>query len=121
MLPSVYINPGELSQVLYNLLQNARNHTRGGEVRISAELKVDSGEFIEITVADTGEGIPPHLLPRVFDRGVTSRDSGMGIGLAVCREIVMSHGGQIKIESGPGKGTVVRFTLPVALGNNHEQ
>jgi signal transduction histidine kinase len=112
-LPSVYINPGELSQVLYNLLQNARNHTQGGEVTIKA-CAINNGTYIEISVADTGEGIPPDLLPRIFERGVTSRDSGMGIGLAVCREIIMSHGGEIKIESESGKGTAVRFTLPVA-------
>jgi signal transduction histidine kinase len=120
-LPLVYINPGKLSQVFYNLLQNTRNHTRGGEVTVTARM-INNGTFIEMSVSDTGEGIPPDLLPRVFQRGVTGRDSSMGMGLAVCKEIIMSVGGEIRIESDPGKGTVVRFTLPVAeIGKNHEQ
>jgi signal transduction histidine kinase len=112
-LPSVYINPGELSQVFYNLLQNARNHTQNGEVTITART-INNGTYIEASVADTGEGIPPELLPRVFERGVTGREIGTGIGLAVCRDIIISHGGEIKIES--EKGTSVRFTLPISGG-----
>jgi signal transduction histidine kinase len=120
-LPFVYINPGKLSQVFYNLLQNARNHTRGGKVTVTARV-INNGTYIEMSVADTGEGIPPDLLPHVFERGVTGRDGSMGMGLAVCKEIIMSHGGEIRIESEPGKGTVVRFTLPVAgIGKDYEQ
>jgi signal transduction histidine kinase len=120
-LPPVYLNPGELSQVLYNLLQNARNHTRGGGVTVKAGT-VNDGKHIEITVADTGEGIAPDLLPRVFERGVSGRGGagssggGTGLGLAVCKEIIASYGGDINIESEPHKGTTVKFTLPVHKG-----
>jgi signal transduction histidine kinase len=120
-LPSVYINPGELSQVLYNLLQNARFHTRGGEVTVMARV-ISNGAYIEVSVADTGEGIPPDLLPHIFERGVTGEDGSTGIGLAVCREIITSHGGEITINSeqltvnNEGHGTTVIFTLPVYSG-----
>jgi signal transduction histidine kinase len=107
--------------VLYNLLQNARNHTQDGNVRINAQFTMHNAQFkthnaqsvVTVTVADTGEGIAPDILPRVFERGVTGKNGGMGIGLAVCKELIESNGGEIWIESELGKGTTVRFTIPM--------
>lgn len=120
-LPAVYANPDEVSQVLFNLLSNARNHTEHGEVTITAE---GADGMVAITVADTGAGIPADLLPQIFQRGVHGDPEGSGIGLAVCKEIVEGHGGTIAIKSKPGKGTAVRFTLPIFAekeGIQHER
>ena len=109
-LPDVYACAGEVTQVLFNLLQNARNHTENGEVCINA---VNLDEFIAVTVSDTGSGIQPKLLPHVFERGVSGNENGNGLGLSICKDIITSHEGTIEITSEPGKWTAVRFTLPV--------
>jgi signal transduction histidine kinase len=96
-----------------NLLQNAKNHTPKGSIKITAhETEIKGGGFITVTVSDTGDGVAPELLPNIFDRGITD-GSGTGLGLAICKDITESHGGEIKIESELNKGTAVTFTLPV--------
>jgi signal transduction histidine kinase len=117
-MPNVFVNPGELSRVLYNLMQNTRNHTQGGEVTVKA-LIANNKKYIEISVADTGAGITSDLLPRIFERGVKGDGGGSGIGLAMCKEIIESNGGEISIESELGKGTVARFTLPIYEGSKN--
>jgi signal transduction histidine kinase len=107
-IPPVLGSPEELTQVLLNLLHNAKNHTESGSVDITVKSR---GDGIAVTVADTGTGIAAELLPRVFERGV-SDGSGSGIGLSLCREIIEAHGGAIETESEPGSGTSVTFTLP---------
>jgi len=111
-LPPVFANAGELTQVMFNLLQNARNHTENGEVTVGARLS--GTDFIEVTVSDTGAGIAPELLPRVFERGVSGTADGTGLGLSVCKEIIEAHGGRITIQSELNKGTAVSFTIPLA-------
>ncbi|MDR2197708.1 MAG: sensor histidine kinase [Coriobacteriales bacterium] len=108
-LPPVFAHPEELTQVLFNLLQNAKNHTEQGQIRVSAS---SAEGMICVTVADTGTGIAPQLLPRVFERGVSGVTGGSGLGLAVSKEIIEANGGTISIESEPGKGTQVTFALP---------
>lgn len=100
-----------LTQVLANILQNAGNHTENGRIALSAKR---NGSEITVTVQDTGTGISPELLPHVFERGVS--DGGTGFGLFLCETIIESHGGQIRIESKVGEGTVVYYTLPVYEG-----
>jgi signal transduction histidine kinase len=69
---------------------------------------------ISVSVTDTGEGIPPDLLPRIFDRFVkTPGSSGSGLGLAIARDLITAHGGTISAESAIGSGTSVLFTLPL--------
>jgi len=113
-LPAVRVDAERVSHVFDNLIGNALEHTpRGGSVRVTAEA--DGDGFVRFTVEDTGEGIPPADLPRVFDkffRGGRSR--GAGLGLAIAREIVAAHGGQIDVRSEPGRGSTFSFTLPVA-------
>ena len=108
-LPFVYGSPEELTQVVFNLLQNAKNHMLSGEVVVSAR---QDGDFISACISDTGDGIMPELLPRVFERGV-SGGNGSGLGLAICKEIIEDHGGSIEITSELEKGTAVIFTLPL--------
>jgi len=107
-LPPVFGNPKELTQVMFNLLQNAKNHTEHGQVTIAAKAEKN---FIVITVADSGTGISPELLPLIFERGVTGRN-GSGIGLSVCKEIIENHGGEVSI-SNEKNGTLVKIILPI--------
>ncbi len=114
-LPPVYANPDELTQVLFNLLQNARNHTENGSVEVNAQCTMHNAQ-LEVTVRDTGAGISPEFLPRVFDRHAHAHPEGMGLGLPICKEIIDGLGGRIRVESELGKGTTVSFTLPVWKG-----
>jgi two-component system OmpR family sensor kinase/two-component system sensor histidine kinase BaeS len=108
---------GRLDQVLGNLTANALRHTPpGGSISLKAE-RIPAGA--RITVRDTGEGIPPEDLPYAFDRfwrGDRSRSSaggaGSGLGLAIARQLVQAHGGQIGVESELGQGTMFFIDLP---------
>jgi len=106
-LPPVDLDPARIRSVLGNLLSNAIRHTpAGGTVKVAVSA---SGEEVAVTVTDTGEGIPPELLPHVFERFVKGADSpGSGLGLAIAHDIVAAHGGKLEIESAVGSGTSVR-------------
>lgn len=117
--PAVIADPDRLAEVFANLLENALRHTPpGGRVTVTAGRR---GRDAQIVVADTGEGIPPEHLGRVFDRfyrmdPARSRTTGgSGIGLTITRAIVDAHGGSIRAESdGPGRGARFVITLPAA-------
>jgi len=117
-LPPILADSRLLGEVIDNLLDNAIKFSpEGGEVRICAWLEEDN---VVLATCDQGVGIPRHHLQRLFDRfyqvdaGTSRRFGGMGIGLALCREIVDLHGGRIWAESaGKGKGTTFYVTLPV--------
>ena len=112
-LPPVELDPTRIGGVLGNLLSNAIRHTpRGGSVRVSLTA---AGDAVIVTVADTGEGIPPELLPHVFERFVKGASStGSGLGLAIAHDIVAAHGGRLEIQSDLGAGTRATLTLPIA-------
>ena len=76
------------------------------------------GMFAEVSVTDSGGGIPDELRPRIFEPFVTSKVTGMGLGLAISRTIVEAHAGNIRAENAPGGGAVFRFTLPFASGQS---
>jgi two-component system, OmpR family, phosphate regulon sensor histidine kinase PhoR len=106
-----------LAQVLINLVDNAVKHTpAGGQVTIGAR-PAEPGT-VEVSVADTGAGIPPGALPRIterfyrVDRARSRELGGTGLGLAIVKHLVMAHGGTLRIESQVGRGTTVRFGLP---------
>lgn len=117
-LPRVTADPARLIRLFQNLLSNAIKYARDGVapvVRISAERE---GETWCFSVADNGRGFAPQDAERIFvvferldeDPGLP----GTGIGLAICRRIVEAQGGRIWAESEPGRGTVLRFTLPAS-------
>jgi two-component system sensor histidine kinase BaeS len=114
-LPSVNADPARIRGVLGNLLSNAIRHTpAGGSITISARR---SGDIVTMSVRDTGEGIPEELRPRIFERFVKGAGSpGSGLGLAIAKDVVTAHGGTIEALSEVGKGTEVRFTLPIDRG-----
>ena len=114
-LPSVTIDEGRIERVLVNLIHNSIKFTPpGGRITVSAERGKDS---VVISVADTGVGINPADLPRIFERFYKADKAcsggGTGLGLAIARHTVEAHGGRIWAESTPGKGTVIHFSLPL--------
>ena len=117
-LPPLDADPERVHQVLFNLVDNAVRFTPpGGEVTIAAERHNGS---VELRVADTGVGIAPEHLPRLFERfyrvdpSRSREEGGTGIGLAIARSVVEAHGGHIRAESEPGQGSVFTFDLPAA-------
>src|SRR6202521_2481051 len=109
-LPPVSLDPARIRSVLGNLLSNAIRHTPpGGSLRVGVS---ESGEGVVVTVTDTGKGIPPELLPRVFERFVKGASSpGSGLGRAIARDIVVAHGGRLEVQSTSGSGTSMRLTI----------
>lgn len=122
-LPPVLADPQELMMALTHLVDNATKFTSaGGSVTLKA--KVIPGESgnpdVQVAVQDTGVGIPPDQQSRIFDRfyqadsSPTRQFGGVGIGLAVVKQIIEAHGSRVLVESEPGKGSTFAFTLPVA-------
>jgi signal transduction histidine kinase len=116
-LPTVPADADGLVQVLLNLLTNALAATpTGGRVEIAGAAAVRDGRpGIAVTVTDTGSGIAPEHLERIFDPFFsTKRGVGTGLGLGICRDIVRAHDGVITVESGPGAGARFSIWLPGA-------
>jgi PAS domain S-box-containing protein len=117
-------DPDRLQQIIWNLLTNAIKFTpKGGRVQVRLE-RIDS--HVELSISDTGQGIDAELLPHVFDRfsqsdsSSTRRHGGLGLGLAIVRQLVELHGGTVTAESqGTGEGTTFRVTLPL-MSVHHE-
>jgi two-component system, NtrC family, sensor histidine kinase PilS len=104
----------QIRQVVWNLLRNAAQVTDdGGTIRVAAERGEDPG-FAIIVVADDGPGIPDRERERIFDPFYSTRERGLGLGLAICRRIVDAHGGEIRVEPGDEGGTVFEIVLPAA-------
>jgi signal transduction histidine kinase len=120
-VPPVYANGNQLQQVLLNLLINARQAMpRGGQLLVRLRYDAEN-RLVELTVRDTGVGIPADVLPRIFDAYYTTKagpdasgKGGTGLGLATCRSIVEAHRGRIRVESSVGKGTAFTIRLPEA-------
>jgi two-component system, NtrC family, sensor histidine kinase GlrK len=131
-LPLLSLDEGRMQQVLDNLLNNAMKFTAdGGIVRVSATLRENGGEaggdrWVEVRVSDTGVGIPPEELERIFNKFYQSphhqsqRERGTGLGLAIARHIIEAHGGRIWVESQLGTGAAFILLLPVHE-YDHEQ
>jgi len=112
-LPTLELDPARIREVISNLLTNALRHTpRNGKVELSAAR---AGDEVEVTVHDTGSGIPADQLDRIFDRFYRSPDSpGSGLGLPIAKSLVEAHGGIITAGAGAGGGTAIRFTVPAS-------
>jgi signal transduction histidine kinase len=106
-----------MEQIFLNLFLNALDAMpRGGRLLLEAAV-ADGGPgtpTLEVTIEDTGTGVPEHLLPRVFEPFVTTKEEGRGtgLGLSICMGLVRSNGGEIGLESSPGRGTRVRLRFP---------
>jgi len=130
------LDPDQIKQALLNLLTNAIEATERGEITVSARTETEkrrNGEtgkefltdspplpfsgsggrgWVEVTVADTGRGIPPENLSRIFDLYFTTHPEGTGLGLSLVHRIVAEHGGRIDVDSEVGRGTTFTITLP---------
>src|SRR5690606_24819712 len=117
-----FADPGRLRQVVHNLLFNALRHTpEGGLVVVQGAV---GGDMVEISVSDTGIGIPPEKLDEIFNRyyqvEIAKRvREGSGLGLHIVRQLVEAQGGTITVDSVVGKGTTFRFTVPLAPKQSH--
>ncbi len=118
-VPPAMVNANQIQQVLMNLLINARQAMpNGGHILI--RLSHDPAHnTVDLMVRDTGSGIPPDKLPRIFDRFFTTKSGpdasgkgGTGLGLSFCRDVIEAHHGRIRVESTPGKGTAFTLKLP---------
>jgi len=121
-LPLVLVDKERIEHVFDNLMTNALRHTdRGGTIILRAAA---DGGTVQFSVADTGEGIPAQFIPRVFDKFFRTpgakHQGGAGLGLAIVHEIIVSHGGQIGVQSTLGKGTTFTFSLPAAAVSRDE-
>lgn len=114
-LPQVRGDRVQLQQVLLNLIMNgleAMNNSKNGARELSVSSNKDEAGNVAIAVSDSGEGIDPANLDRVFDAFFSTKPDGMGMGLAICRTIIESHGGRIWAIPNSPKGAVFQFTLP---------
>jgi two-component system, NtrC family, sensor histidine kinase HydH len=110
-LPVVHADRDRIKQVLLNLVLNAIQAMPSGGSLVLGAAAADGR--LTVTVTDTGSGIAPELLSKVFEPYVTTKTKGLGLGLAIARRIVEAHGGGIEVESEPGRPTSFRFWLPL--------
>ena len=116
-LPKVRADRVQLQQVIVNLVLNAIEAMQcvaTDRRALTLRSRRLDDKFAEVSVTDFGAGISEELRPRIFEAFVTSKSTGMGLGLAISRTIVEAHGGEIRAENAPGGGAVFRFTLPFA-------
>jgi len=112
-VPHILVDRIQLQQVLVNLMRNAIEAMRNSPRReLVLRVLEKPGHMVEISLQDTGPGLPKIVADRLFQPFVTSKKEGMGVGLSICHGIVTDHGGSIWAEPAPGGGTLFRFTLP---------
>ncbi|MFA6316256.1 MAG: hybrid sensor histidine kinase/response regulator [Elusimicrobiota bacterium] len=119
-LPPVLADPVRVRQILINLVSNSLKFTpEGGSIRVEARVLADDPAFVRVDVRDTGCGVSEEEKERLFQRlyqtesGGGDHHKGLGLGLFICKELVMRQGGRIWVESVQGTGSVFSFTLPV--------
>jgi two-component system, NtrC family, sensor kinase len=118
-IPEVVCSQSDLEQVFLNLLANAREATpQGGRIAITAQ---SADGFVDISIADTGSGIPAEDLQRVLEPFFTTKPHGNGLGLSICRSVLWEVDGTLVIQSTPGSGTDVRVRVPSAASQPHTQ
>jgi two-component system sensor kinase FixL len=110
---NVLVDAVQIQQVLVNLLRNALEAMQESvrrELFVVATLTADF--MVEIMVSDTGHGVPEEFLPKLFEPFMTTKETGMGVGLSISKTIIEAHGGRLWVETNPIGGTIFRFTLP---------
>ncbi|HSK88923.1 MAG TPA: ATP-binding protein, partial [Anaerolineales bacterium] len=118
--PIVLADETRLEQVLLNLISNAIKYAPGGEIRISGQARSDS---VLLCVSDEGPGIAPEDIPHIFDRfyrapEMARQTKGAGLGLYLARAIIEAHDGSIWVDTAPGKGTRICFSLPLVKADS---
>ncbi|HEX2972509.1 MAG TPA: ATP-binding protein [Tepidisphaeraceae bacterium] len=123
-LPAVLIDVVQVEQVLINLLRNAleaMHDTPASERRLVLGTALESDGTVRVSISDSGCGVSPEVREVLFDSFVTNKPNGLGLGLAISRSIIESHGGRLRAIDNQGRGTTFEFTLPAATrGSLHE-
>jgi two-component system NtrC family sensor kinase len=119
-LPMIVLDRSQIQSVFLNMILNALDATMpSDEIRITSSAALSANDMghrgVEVTIADTGSGMPPEYLSQIFDPFFTTKDvgKGTGLGLSVSLGIVKEHGGNIRVQSEPGKGTTFFIWLPI--------
>jgi len=113
-LPPVLVDRVQVQQVLVNLMRNAIEAMQGSAQRqLVLSMTCADDKTIQVSLADTGPGLSPDVAARLFQPFISTKTSGMGVGLSICQSIVSQHGGRIWAEANPAGGTIFRFTLPI--------
>lgn len=118
-LPPVLVDKVQIQQVVVNLMRNAveaMEHSPRRELTVTAE-QTACGRQIIVRVIDTGPGLAPAVVERLFQPFVTTKSHGMGVGLSICRSIIAGHGGELRAQTNPEGGTIFSFTLPKSDGS----
>jgi two-component system, NtrC family, sensor kinase len=115
-LPQVPCDGSQMQQVIMNLMLNGTESIKGGGTVAVSTRAAPGADWVTLEVRDTGTGIPPEILPKIFDPFFTTKEEGkgVGLGLAVVYGIISAHGGDIEVESPPGRGATFRVMLPLA-------
>jgi two-component system, LuxR family, sensor kinase FixL len=109
----------QIQQVMVNLMRNAIEAMEGTAVKnLAIRARPLGSEYVEISVADTGHGVPDDLISQLFQPFISTKAQGMGLGLSICRTIIEAHGGHLSVESVGSEGTIFTFTLPRASREN---
>jgi signal transduction histidine kinase len=118
-VPQAYVNGNQIQQVLMNLLINARQAMPNGGRMVIKLLHDVENDMVDLVIRDNGCGMPPEVLPKIFDSFFTTKKGpdasgkgGTGLGLSMCRDIIEAHHGRIRVDSAPGKGTAFTLKLP---------
>jgi two-component system sensor kinase FixL len=114
-LPPIWCDPVQIQQVILNLVRNALDalhEVPSGRRALIVETAASQAGAVEVRVGDTGPGLEPEMARRLFEPFVTSKPTGMGLGLTICRTIIESHGGRLRAERNPENGVTFHFTLP---------
>lgn len=110
-----FVDRVQIEQVVFNLVRNAAEAmSRSARRVLTLSTKLISGGMIEVSVADTGPGVSAEIRATLFEPFVTTKESGLGIGLSICRVIIEAHGGKLTADDNPAGGAVFRFTIPRA-------
>ena len=118
---SAFFDRVQIQQVVFNLVRNAMEAMAGSPRQVLTIATACTTEgMIEVSVADTGSGLPPAVRAKLFAPFVTTKESGLGVGLSICRVIIEAHGGELQANDNPGGGTIFSFTVPPASATANE-
>ena len=112
-LTPITIDKEQIKQVILNLLMNAiQAMPDGGQLELGGQITEDS-RWVKLFIQDSGIGIPPEDMNKLFDPFFSTKEGGIGLGLSIAHRIIDQHGGKIEVESTPGKGTLFTLSLPI--------
>jgi signal transduction histidine kinase len=111
-LPALLMQKGHLSEILVNLIQNAREAFVGGKGRITIRARADAEQAVVLTIADDGPGIPKGRVEKIFQAYYTTKEKGTGLGLSIVKHNIELYGGTVRVESELGKGTCFTLQFP---------